>query len=808
MFNKKPRRNFRQRKDESSEEEENEKVANSDATKETEKPIHFSTVDLARRGFSSGSKSRRSDSSDAEEPAVTSLQSKDNNHSSKTNTLSFLEDKDCTEGSSFRVKRAVNKEVLFQARKKEDPAVPLPSSQVKKKVDLGVQSDSDAEDVLHDSDDGSSSTISSLSSSSSSSKPQTVTIPDARKIHAAKEQRRQARARKDYIPLDSPSTPGSLMEEDRSEAEQNSDDEPDDHERRIEFAPKPKTLRERMAEKMESDSEESFSDSQEEEDQHIWEEQQIGKGVSKHQKRYQAPVRQKRKTKLDIPETPPAVSINVIKKRIVGKLDSLREVHRAREAELRRIQLDVEMAKSSLESLENHPADEQLCFYRTMNIFSQNLLECLSEKMALINWVELDMHSLYIDQAEALLSQRREEVQEESTRIQKLTYNTDSQSNGDATGGSSPALQSLLDFSEEECLPSDWEPATAQEAELQSKRADLLKRSQEIFADVQTEFWDVKKILSRFDEWRVSFPESYNNAYIGLCLPKLLAPLIRHQLIGWNPLKAEGEDFEALPWYSAVERFCHGQGYEESENMDMKTLPTISEKTILSKVQGFVELVWDPLSSQQSNNLTTLCKRIQDDYSVFDGEQSKPVKAFVEAVIQRLRTAVDNDVFVPLYPKKSVDDRRSPQFLFQNKQFYSAVKLLGNMALWDGLIPEQILKELMLEKLLGRYLMITVLNDSSPKHTIQKCKKIADCFPTSWFMDVNIGSSLPQLQNFRKHLEQVAHMICKDSSDPSSTRALLSEVLCLLQNIKADDSITTIINKYHCEDLLKAQWHP
>lgn len=94
---------------------------------------------------------------------------------------------------------------------------------------------------------------------------------------------------------------------------------------------------------------------------------------------------------------------------------------------------------------------------------------------------------------------------------------------------------------------------------------------------------------------------------------------------------------------------------------------------------GFVELVWDPLSSQQSNNLTTLCKRIQDDYSVFDGEQSKPVKvllyytisqfyecilgivltttcfvskAFVEAVIQRLRTAVDNDVFVPLYPKK------------------------------------------------------------------------------------------------------------------------------------------------------------
>lgn len=44
--------------------------------------------------------------------------------------------------------------------------------------------------------------------------------------------------------------------------------------------------------------------------------------------------------------------------------------------------------------------------------------------MALINSVELDMHSLYIDQAEALLSQRREALQEESSQIQKLTCKT------------------------------------------------------------------------------------------------------------------------------------------------------------------------------------------------------------------------------------------------------------------------------------------------------------------------------------------------------------------------------------------------
>ncbi|XP_005158788.1 intron Large complex component GCFC2 isoform X1 [Danio rerio] len=806
MFNKKPRRNFRQRKNESSDEDDNGKLAAGEGGKDADLKADLPS----KAGISSSSReARECDSSEAEEEAsVSALQTKDRKLHTDSKTLSFSDDKDSTEGG-FQVKRSVNREVLFQARKKEDSPAPATSSQGKKSKDVSLSdsdSDASAEDIPPDSDEE---TCSTMSSSSASSLPQRVIIPDARKIHAAKEKRRQARAQQDYISLDSPRTPGSLKEDELSDKEQDSDNDLDDHERRIEFAPKPKTLRERMAEKMGSDSEESFSDSQEEEEQQMWEEQQIGKGVKRHQcfkdlslysqKEWHAPkaARQKR---VEIPETLPVVSIGVIKKRITGKLDSLREVHRAREAQLRRMQLDVEMAKTSLEGLENNNADEQLRFYRTMNVFSQNLLECLSEKMALINSVELDMHGLYIDQAEALLSQRREALQEESSRIQKLTYNTDSHSNGDTAGDCSPTQQSL---SEDDigCVPCDWEPTVEQKEEIESKRAALLKKAQEVFADVQNEFWDVKKILSRFDEWRVSFKDSYNNAYIGLCLPKLLAPLIRHQLIGWNPLQAESEDFEALPWYCAVERFCHGQGYEESENMDKTTLPTIIEKTILSKVQGFVELVWDPLSAQQTRTLTTLCRRIQHDYSVFNGEQSKPVKAFVEAVIQRLRTAVDDDVFVPLYPKKFLEDKRSPQFQFQNKQFWSAVKLLGNMALWGGLIPEHILKELMLEKLLGRYLMITILNESDPKHTVQKCKKIAGCFPESWFIDLNTGSSLPQLQNFSKHLLQTAHLIFKDNKD---SRGLLSDVLFVLKIIKAHDSIRTITEKYNCKDLLKA----
>lgn len=82
-------------------------------------------------------------------------------------------------------------------------------------------------------------------------------IPKAEEIHAARRQRRAARAQKEFIPLgrDGRSSAGSTPdhysrddEEDR--VENDDDDEPDDHERRIEFAPRIKSIRERIAEKL------------------------------------------------------------------------------------------------------------------------------------------------------------------------------------------------------------------------------------------------------------------------------------------------------------------------------------------------------------------------------------------------------------------------------------------------------------------------------------------------------------------------------------------------------------------------------
>ena len=58
-----------------------------------------------------------------------------------------------------------------------------------------------------------------------------------------------------------------------------------------------------------------------------------------------------------------------------------------------------------------------------------------------------------------------------------------------------------------------------------------------MFEDVMDDFHDLDQIKSRFEDWRNQHSESYNEAYIGLCLPKLFTPFVKLGLITWNPLQ-------------------------------------------------------------------------------------------------------------------------------------------------------------------------------------------------------------------------------------------------------------------------------
>ena len=76
---------------------------------------------------------------------------------------------------------------------------------------------------------------------------------------------------------------------------------------------------------------------------------------------------------------------------------------------------------------------------------------------------------------------------------------------------------------------------------------NVLEESKKIFEDVRADCCDIRKILLKFQERKEKFPDSYCDAYIGFCLPKLLNPLVRVQI---NKLES--------PWGRCITRlyFC------------------------------------------------------------------------------------------------------------------------------------------------------------------------------------------------------------------------------------------------------------
>ncbi|NXJ12089.1 GCFC2 factor, partial [Odontophorus gujanensis] len=116
-----------------------------------------------------------------------------------------------------------------------------------------------------------------------------------------------------------------------------------------------------------------------------------------------------------------------------------------------------------------------------------------------------------------------------------------------------------------EGMSSDDELTVTELSEFQKSKDNILEESRKIFEDVHADFCDIRKILLKFQEWKEKFPDSYCDAYISFCLPKLLNPLIRVQLINWSPLEQNFTDLEEMPWFRAVEEFSDAKKSSESK---------------------------------------------------------------------------------------------------------------------------------------------------------------------------------------------------------------------------------------------------
>nr|XP_033806465.1 PAX3- and PAX7-binding protein 1 [Geotrypetes seraphini] len=526
------------------------------------------------------------------------------------------------------------------------------------------------------------------------------------------------------------------------------------------------------------------------------------------------------------------VSIDLVKKQLKDRLDLMKETHKSHQEEHEKHQQSRENSTSSIERLDgsSEGIGERYKFLQEMRGYVQDLLECFSEKVPQVNELESAMHQLYKQRAARLVQRRQDDIKDESSEFSSHSSKAVMAPNLDSFGRDRALYQENAKtrrIAEREArrarrrqrreqtgkmsdhlegLSSDDEETSTDITNFNTERDRILKESSKVFEDALENFHSIDCIKSQFETWRSMYYESYKDAYISLCLPKLLNPLVRLQLLTWTPLEAKCPDFESMLWFESL-LFYGGEDKEQDKSdVDIALLPTIVEKVILPKFTGIAEKVWDPFSTIQTSRMVAFTHKLVNGYFSVVNAENKHTQALLKAVLMRMRTTLDNDVFMPLYPKNVLENKNSGPCVFFQRQFWSSVKLLENFLQWNGILSNKCLQDLAVDGLLNRYILIAFQNSENGEESLKKAQSVIACFPKQWFINLKGSKTISQLENFCRYLVHLAgtiyrSSICTSDVEKRNAREHIKLIIKLLTSMHALDHAMTVANDHNVKEV-------
>ncbi|XP_032721318.1 PAX3- and PAX7-binding protein 1 isoform X3 [Lontra canadensis] len=656
-------------------------------------------------------------------------------------------------------------------------------------------------------------------------------IPDAAFIHAARKKRQMARELGDFTPHDNEPGKGRLVREDENDA---SDDEDDDEKRRIVFSVKEKSQRQKIAEEIgiEGSDDDALVTGEQDEELSRWEQEQIRKGINIPQVQSSQPTEvnmyyqntyqtmpygssygipysytaygssdaKSQKTDNTVPFKTPSnemtpVTIDLVKKQLKDRLDSMKELHKTnRQQHEKHLQSRVDSTRA-IERLEGSSGGigERYKFLQEMRGYVQDLLECFSEKVPLINELESAIHQLYKQRASRLVQRRQDDIKDESSEFSSHSNKALMAPNLDSFGRDRALYQEHAKrrIAEREArrtrrrqareqtgkmadhlegLSSDDEETSTDITNFNLEKDRISKESSKVFEDVLESFYSIDCIKSQFEAWRSKYYLSYKDAYIGLCLPKLFNPLIRLQLLTWTPLEAKCRDFENMLWFESLLFYGCEEREQEKDDVDVALLPTIVEKVILPKLTVIAENMWDPFSTTQTSRMVGITLKLINGYPSVVNAENKNTQVYLKALLLRMRRTLDDDVFMPLYPKNVLENKNSGPYLFFQRQFWSSVK-----------------------------------NSEYGDDSIKKAQNVINCFPKQWFMNLKGERTISQLENFCRYLVHLADTIYRNSIGCSdvekrNARENIKQIVKLLASVRALDHAMSVASDHNVKE--------
>uniref|UniRef100_A0A1Q3G350 Putative transcriptional regulator binding to the gc-rich sequence n=1 Tax=Culex tarsalis TaxID=7177 RepID=A0A1Q3G350_CULTA len=434
-----------------------------------------------------------------------------------------------------------------------------------------------------------------------------------------------------------------------------------------------------------------------------------------------------------------------ILKQLSERLATTKELNYKHITDIERITQEVKVLKlDHLASEQKAPAAAaRYRFYQEIKCYCADLIECLDEKMPQIVALEQRALALMSRYSSMLIERRRQDVRDQAKEMADAGKNVKRQPDdperirraaereGRRTRRRRDREKNEQSTSHLDGMSSDDEVADIEVSKYQAALKEVAAEATQVFDDAGGEFCDVQEILDKFQNWRATEMDAYKDAYVSLCLPKVLGPLIRLRHVVWNPVSGQdGFDFEREHWYRSAMMYGYASSAETetslAEDPDVRLVPTLIEKIILPKLTVLIEQVWDPLSTTQTLKLVRLINRLCRDYPSLR-RTCKQLRTLFQAILDKLKLAIDNDVFIPVFPKQMQEAKSS----FFQRQFSSGLKLLRNITCWQGVIADGPLTELAIGSLLNRYLL-NGMRVCTPTDAINKASMVVYTLPRVW----------------------------------------------------------------------------
>jgi GC-rich sequence DNA-binding factor len=224
---------------------------------------------------------------------------------------------------------------------------------------------------------------------------------------------------------------------------------------------------------------------------------------------------------------------------------------------------------------------------------------------------------------------------------------------------------------------------------------------------------------------------------------------------------------------------------------DSKLIPEVAEKILVPWITRVVQAKWDPMSASQTKRLVNVIRRCIDEWSVVP--TCKSMQSLMSTIVTKFKDAVDNDVFIPLFPKTVMVNKCSPAYVFASRQFWSSVKLLDNMSSWAGLISDRPLHILALDALLTRYILLGLRTAPDLSDSVERAKGVVNVLPRAWLSrdaETEVPNGLQQLTACLVSIVQNSDFTL------AVNRVAIPEIANVLKSIGSTEEAQLVLKKY------------